>query len=77
MGLTKQVILGNSAAGLRAVQAIRDVDDSCPITLISMEDCRSYSPVLLTYYLKGKIPREDLFIVSHEYYKENRIETKL
>ena len=77
MGLTKQVIVGNSAAGLNAVQAIREIDDSCTITLISMEDCRSYSPVLLTYYLKGKIPREDIFIVNHDYYKENRVDAKL
>ena len=77
MGLTKQVIVGNSAAGLNALQAIREVDNSCPITLISIEDCWGYSPVLLTYYLKGIIPRENLFFVNHNYYEENRVETKL
>lgn len=77
MGSTRQVIVGNSAAGLSAVKAIREVDDSCPITLISMENCGSYSPVLLTYYLKGKIPREDLFIVGRNFYDMNRIKTML
>jgi NAD(P)H-nitrite reductase large subunit len=77
MGLTRQVIVGNSAAGLSAVKAIREVDDSCPITLISMENCNSYSPVLLTYYLKGKIPREDLFVVGPYFYEVNRVETML
>jgi nitrite reductase (NADH) large subunit len=77
MGLTKQVILGNSAAGLSASKAIREVDDSCPITLISGENCNSYSPVLLTYYLKGRISREDLFIVDPKFYELNRIETML
>ena len=77
MGLTRQVIVGNSAAGLSAVKAIREVDDSCPITLISMENCDGYSPVLLTYYLKGRIPREDLFIVGPNFYEVNRVKTML
>lgn len=77
MGLTRQVIVGNSAAGLSAIKAIREVDDSCPITLISMESCDSYSPVLLTYYLKRRILREDLFIVGRNFYEVNRVDTML
>ena len=64
MGLTRQVIVGNSAAGLSAIKAIREVDDSCPITLISMESCDSYSPVLLTYYLKRRMDMVSLLVMA-------------
>lgn len=76
MGKAKQVIIGNSVAALSAIKAIREVDCFCPITLISAERCNAYSPILLTYYLKGKIPREDLFIVDSDFYRLNGIRTK-
>jgi len=75
MGKTKQVIVGNSAAALSAIRAIRGVDLFCPITLITAERCNAYSPVLLTYYLKGDLPREKLFIVDTGFYRTNNVET--
>ncbi|MFC2045399.1 NAD(P)/FAD-dependent oxidoreductase [Chloroflexota bacterium] len=74
---TKQVIVGNSAAALSALKAIREVEPLCPITLISKESCEAYSPVTLTYYLKGWIPREDLFIVNSDFYEMHHVETLL
>jgi len=74
---TKQVIIGNSAAALSAIRAIRGVDCSCSITLISAENCNAYSPVLLSYYISGKISRDDLFIVGDSFYKENNVEVIL
>ena len=74
--MVRQVIIGNSAAGLSAIKAIRQVDLSCPITLISAENYIAYSPVLLTYYLKGNISREDLFVVDSDFYELNRVITK-
>jgi nitrite reductase (NADH) large subunit len=76
MGKARQVIIGNSAAGLSAIKAIREVDRSCPITLISAEKCNGYSPVLIPYYLKGRIVRGDLFIVDSDFYKRNGILTQ-
>ncbi|MFC2014296.1 NAD(P)/FAD-dependent oxidoreductase [Chloroflexota bacterium] len=75
MGNSRQVIIGNSAAGLSAIKAIREIDRLCPITLISAESCNAYSPVLLTYYLKQRLSREDLFIVDSDFYKVNGIKT--
>jgi hypothetical protein len=40
----KQVIIGNSAVGLSAISAIRSIDSSCPITVISAGNCVAYSP---------------------------------
>ena len=73
----RQVIVGNSAAALSAIKAIREVDSSCPITLISRERYNAYSPVLLTYYLRGSLSRDDLFIVDSDFYKTMRVETIL
>ena len=75
--MPRQVIIGNSAAGLSAIKAIREVDLSCPITLISAENCNAYSPVLLTYYLKGRISREDLFVIDGDFYKDMGVQTIL
>lgn len=76
MGNLRQVIIGNGAASISAIKAIRQVDRSCSITVISAENCNAYSPVLLTYYLKGQISREHLFIVDSSFYRMNNIKTK-
>lgn len=74
MRKARQVIIGNSAAGLSAIKAIREIDNVCPITLISSENCNAYSPVSLTHYLKGEMSRESLFIVHSDFYKMNNVE---
>jgi len=75
VGKTRQVIIGNSAAGLSAIKGIRKVDRVCPIILISVESCNAYSPVLTTYYLKGRISKEDFFIVDSDFYRSQGIKT--
>ena len=55
------VIIGNSGAAINAVRAIRSINKKDKITLISKESCAAYSPVLITYYIDGIIPYEDLF----------------
>ena len=45
----RYLILGNSAAALNAVKAIRENDSASRITLVSAETHYAYSPVLLTY----------------------------
>ncbi len=62
------VIIGNSAAGLSALEAFRKKDQSSRVTLVTREEERPYSRVLLPYYLRGKIPYENLFIRDKDYY---------
>jgi NAD(P)H-nitrite reductase large subunit len=69
------IIIGNSAASLSAVKAIRKMGDLGRIIMISHEDCNAYSPVLTTYYVAGDIQRSDLFLVDHHFYKEQQVET--
>jgi NADPH-dependent 2,4-dienoyl-CoA reductase/sulfur reductase-like enzyme len=64
------VIIGNSAAGLSALEAFRRRDRSSPVTVVSAEAARPYSRVLLPYYLRGRIPREGLFIRPEDYYAQ-------
>lgn len=66
----RQVIIGNGAAAINAVKAIREKGDYSSIILISATMSRAYSPVLLTYYIAGKIGRESLFIVESDFYSK-------
>ncbi|MGN0547852.1 MAG: NAD(P)/FAD-dependent oxidoreductase, partial [Acutalibacteraceae bacterium] len=45
----KYVIIGNSAAAAGAVEGIRGIDKSSPITIISKEKYHIYSRPLISY----------------------------
>jgi len=59
--MAKYVIVGNSAAGLAGVKAIRSQDPFGEITVISEEKHSPYSRVLLAPYIAGHIKIQDLF----------------
>jgi nitrite reductase (NADH) large subunit len=67
------VIIGNSAAGLSAMEAIRKVDKDCEITLISKEGGKAYSRVLLPYVLRGKLDYDNMIIRDDDYYERLNI----
>lgn len=67
------IIIGNSAAGLSAVSAIRSVDSAGSIIVLTNEPFRNYSKPLITYYLAGKVKFEDMYFKSEEFYIENNI----
>lgn len=52
------VIVGNSAAGLTALETIRRLDARCPVTLVADEAVPAYSRVMLPYLVSGE--RSDL-----------------
>jgi len=68
------VIIGNSAAGLSALEAFRKVDQESSVTVLSKETSRPYSRVLLPYYLRGRIPHSNLFIRDDNYFQEHDAE---
>jgi nitrite reductase (NADH) large subunit len=49
------VIIGASAAGLAALEAIREVDRECEVTILSKERAPLYSRVGLTHFLDGTV----------------------
>jgi len=67
------LILGNSAAAIAAVNAIRARGGTQSITMVSNEDCTAYSPVLTTHYLSGEIPESALYFCDVGYYREHDI----
>jgi NAD(P)H-nitrite reductase large subunit len=73
--VSKHTIIGNSAAGLSAIKAIRKSGDCRPIVLISAEKCNAYSPVLTTYYIGDQIRKSNLFLAKESFYKKYKVHT--
>ncbi len=68
------IILGGGIAGTTAAEDIRKGNASVEITIIEQEHHPLYSRVLLPHYVKGKIPREKVFMKTWEWYAAQRIE---
>lgn len=62
--MMKYLIVGNSAAGLFALEEIRRRDRLGTITVLTAEKEPSYSRCLTTYYLAGDIPVSQLYLRS-------------
>jgi NAD(P)H-nitrite reductase large subunit len=75
--MKQYVIIGNSAAGIAAVEVIRRADKESKITVVSDEEYSSYCRCLISYYLAGDIKEEKLFYRPENFYKENNIELLL
>ncbi|MCX5697676.1 MAG: FAD-dependent oxidoreductase [Candidatus Omnitrophica bacterium] len=71
------IIIGNSAAGIAAVEAIRKRDKASKITVISDEEYSAYCRCLITAYLSGEIKEEQVFFRPQDFYKANNIELLL
>ena len=64
------VIIGNSHAGLAALQSIRDVDPKCSITIITREEAEPYSPTSLAAFIAGEIREENLKLKNLSFYSD-------
>lgn len=73
----KYLIVGNSAAATGAIESIRSIDQEGEIVLVASEPQRVYSRPLISYYLAGKIKRENMFYRDADFYKEYRVKTLL
>lgn len=73
----KFVILGNGAAGISAAEKLRQLDDNCDITVISIEDIPVYTKFMLPDYIGGKIARDKIILRDMNYYNKNRIKLLL
>jgi len=67
----KYVIIGNSAAGIGAVEGIRHIDKEGEITIITNERHHTYSRPLISYLLLGKVTREGIKYRNDSFYKDN------
>ena len=73
----RYLIVGNSAAGLNAAEAIRSRDAEGTVTIVSAEDYPAYSRCLIPYFMEGKVSEEDMLYRPKDYYQTNRFEVLL
>ena len=71
------VVLGAGPAGIHAVEAIRKLNPLDPITLISGEPELALSPVMLTYWVGGKVSKKNLLFRDPSWPERMRIDLRL
>ncbi len=69
------VIIGNSAAGIRAAETLRYLDPVSDISIISEEDIHAYSRCLLPDFLAGSRSEREIYFRPEDFYARNRIQT--
>jgi NAD(P)H-nitrite reductase large subunit len=73
--MPRYVIIGGGPAGTAAIEAIRAIDHTSPITLISDEP--AYSRMVLPYYLAQEIPEPHVMIADQAYFDRQKVEARL
>lgn len=68
------VIIGNSASGIAAIEAIREYDGKNKITVISDEPYLNYSRPLISYFLGKKVSLESISFQEKDFYKDNKVD---
>ncbi len=75
--MAKYVIVGASAAGIAAVEAIRKVDSAGTITVITEEACAHYSRPMISDLVSGKADLQKMNCKTDGFWKENNAEARL
>ena len=70
---TRYLIVGNSAGGIGAAEAIRERDKSGSVTIVSDEPYPSYSRPLIAKYLAGERTLEGMLFRPLQFYAQNSI----
>jgi NAD(P)H-nitrite reductase large subunit len=72
--VSKYVIVGASAAGIGAVEAIREVDPVGTITVISEELCPQYSRPMMSDFVSGKASLEKMKCRDDHFWEKNEVQ---
>ena len=72
--MSKYVIVGASAAGIGAVEAIRDVDPVGSITVISEELCPQYSRPMISDFVSGKATFQKMMCREDDFWNKNNVQ---
>ena len=70
----KYVIIGASAAGLAAAEAIRKNDKASDIKILTEEAYLPYSRPSISYFLKNRVKESDMYLRKSGYYKQMNID---
>jgi phenylglyoxylate dehydrogenase epsilon subunit len=68
------VIVGNGPAAISAVQAIRETDGVCDITILTPEKERAYTPCFLGKFVAGKVDEDTLALTGDDFYEKHRVD---
>jgi len=69
----RYIIIGGSAGGVSAIEAIRSLDRTSQIELFTDEETPLYSRVLLTYYIAGVLSKDEVHFRPVDSFKENNV----
>ncbi len=69
----KYLIIGNSAGGIGAAEAIREVDKVGTIAIVSDESYPTYSRPLISEYLAERCPLQRMLFRPPDFYEKNNI----
>ncbi len=72
--MAKYVIVGASAAGIGAVEAIREVDPTGTLAVISEELCPQYSRPMISDFVSGKADFNKMKCRTQDFWKEQNVE---
>lgn len=75
--MSQFVIIGNSAAAIGAVEAIREINKKDPVIIVSDEPYHAYSRPLITYFLADKVTWPQMLYRPFDFYRHNDVETRL
>jgi len=73
--MTKYVIIGGSAGGIGAVEAIREVDPVGTLTLISEEPAPQYSRPMISEYVSREATLDTMKYRGDQFWKNNNVQT--
>jgi NAD(P)H-nitrite reductase large subunit len=74
---TEYLIIGNSAGGIGAAEAIRETDKKSSVTIVSDEPYPAYSRPLISEYLSCERTVEEMLFRPADFYSQNNIELML
>lgn len=69
------LIIGNSAAGVSAAEAIRATDADGSVLIVSNEPYAVYGRPLISYMLEGKASQDNLGFKAPDFYEKLRLDT--
>src|SRR5512135_2930422 len=75
--MPEYVIIGASAAGIGAVEAIRNIDPVGTLTVISEEECPQYSRPMISDFVSGKATFQRMMCREDDFWKQNKVEALL
>jgi NAD(P)H-nitrite reductase large subunit len=74
---TKYLIVGNSVGAVGAVEAIRQIDQSGSLTVLSDEPHFTYSRPMIAEYLAGQCSLDQMLYRAPDFYEKNRVRAVL